>query len=46
MTDIGITLLAIWHVGLRELLLVTAIGLGVFGLDDLFIDLVYFARVS
>ena len=46
MTDIGITLLAIWHVGLRELLLVTAIGLGVFGLDDLFIDLVYFARIG
>ncbi len=39
-------LLAGWHVLLHELLLVTAIGLAVFGLDDVFIDLLFFARTG
>ncbi len=38
------SLLALWSVMLRELLLVTAIGVALSGLDDLFIDIVYGAR--
>jgi adsorption protein B len=38
------TLLAAWHIGLRELLLILAIGIAVSGIDDLFIDLMFFTR--
>jgi adsorption protein B len=38
------TLLALWHIGLRELLLILAVGIALSGIDDLFIDLVFFAR--
>ncbi len=43
MPDVGSTLLG-WHVALRELLLVIAIGVAISGLDDLFVDFVFFAR--
>jgi adsorption protein B len=44
MTDLTAGLLAFWHVGLRELLLVTAVLIALSGLDDLFIDFVFFGR--
>jgi bacteriophage N4 adsorption protein B len=44
MTAADATLLAAWHIGLRELLLVLALGIALSGVDDLFIDLLYFAR--
>jgi adsorption protein B len=44
MADMIAGLLAFWHVGLRELLLVTAVLIAMSGLDDLFIDLVFFGR--
>lgn len=44
MTDIVPALLAVWHIGLRELLLLVAIAFTIIGLDDFFIDLVYFTR--
>ena len=37
-------LLAAWHLAVRELLLLTALAIAISGLDDLFIDSVYFAR--
>jgi adsorption protein B len=45
MSDASAALLAAWHLGLRELLLLTAVAIAVSGLDDLFIDVVYFTRV-
>ena len=44
MPYVGSTLFAAWHIGLRELLLVIGIGVAISGLDDLFVDLVFFAR--
>lgn len=44
MGDAGLALLALWHVALRELLLVTALGIAVSGFDDVFVDLVFFGR--
>lgn len=44
MPDAGLFLLAAWHVGLREILFIIAIGVAISGLDDLFVDLVFFAR--
>ncbi len=44
MIDPGLAALALWHAGASELLLLTACGIALCGLDDLFIDLVYFAR--
>jgi len=38
------TLLAVWHVGLRELLLVLAVVIAISGIEDLFIDLMFFGR--
>jgi bacteriophage N4 adsorption protein B len=46
MTTADATLLAAWHIGLRELLLLTAVAIALSGLDDLFIDLVYFGRTQ
>lgn len=37
---------AIWHIGLREALLVVAIGIAVSGLDDLFVDCVFLGRTA
>nr|WP_310524989.1 glycosyl transferase family protein [Polymorphobacter sp.] len=39
-----LTALAIWHITLRELLLVTALGIAISSLDDFLLDLIYFAR--
>ncbi|MBC7520881.1 MAG: glycosyltransferase, partial [Sandarakinorhabdus sp.] len=44
MSPLGATLLTAWHLGIREALLIIAIGIAVSGLDDLFIDIVFFAR--
>ncbi|GGE16555.1 hypothetical protein GCM10011529_23740 [Polymorphobacter glacialis] len=44
MEDSGPILLAFWHISLRELLFVIALGVTLSGLDDLFIDAVYFTR--
>ena len=44
MPDAGPFLLAAWHVALREILFIIAIGVAISGLDDLFVDLVFFAR--
>ena len=44
MFDTGIALLAVWHIAVREILLLTAVGLAVSGIDDFFIDMVFFAR--
>ncbi|PZN92695.1 MAG: hypothetical protein DCF31_15360 [Alphaproteobacteria bacterium] len=41
----SLLLLVAWHAVLGELLLVTAIGIALSSLDDLFIDCVYFARL-
>jgi adsorption protein B len=46
MADASATLLAAWHLGLRELLMLTTVAITVSGLDDLFIDLVYFTRTA
>lgn len=35
----------LWHLGLRELLLVVAAAIALSGIDDLFVDSVYFGRV-
>lgn len=37
-------LLAAWHLGLREALLVVAVGIAISGLDDLFVDGVFLLR--
>lgn len=44
MAAIDATLLTLWHLGLREALLIVAILVAISGLDDLFIDLVFFGR--
>lgn len=44
MNPVDATLLMAWHIGLRELLLVLAIAIAVSGVDDLFIDIVFFCR--
>jgi adsorption protein B len=44
MTAAEAALLAGWHIGLRELLLILAVAIALSGIDDLFIDLVFFAR--
>lgn len=44
MPDAGSILFAAWRIGLRELLFVIGIGVAISGLDDLFVDLVYFGR--
>ncbi len=41
-----LVLLAAWHIGLHELLLLIGMAIALSGLDDLFIDLVYFARLG
>ncbi len=46
MSGAGLLLLAAWQALLGELLLVTAIGIALSSLDDLFIDIVYFARLA
>ncbi len=46
MADAGLVLIAAWHMLLGELLLVTAIGIALSSLDDLFIDIVYFLRLA
>lgn len=38
------TLMAFWHIGLRELLLLLAIGIALSGIDDLFTDMIFFGR--
>ena len=38
-------LVTLWHFGLREALLVVAVIIAVSGIDDLFVDLVYFGRL-
>ena len=44
MPEIGLFGLALWHVVVHELLLLTAFGLALSGVDDLFVDLVFFGR--
>ena len=44
MADAAVFAMAIWQLALREVLIIIAIGVLVSGLDDLFIDTVYFAR--
>lgn len=44
MEDSGPVLLAFWHISLRELLFAIALGVTLSGLDDLFIDIVFFLR--
>jgi adsorption protein B len=44
MTAGDATLLAAWHLSLRELLLILAVAIALSGIDDLFIDMVFFVR--
>ncbi|MFZ4690018.1 MAG: glycosyl transferase family protein [Polymorphobacter sp.] len=44
MTDLAVAAFAVFHLALREVILVIAIGIALSGLDDLFIDLLFFAR--
>lgn len=46
MADAIASLAALWHIGLRELLFATALLFALSGLDDLFIDLVFFGRTA
>ncbi len=45
MEDVGLATLAVWHVMLREAVLIAAVGVGLSSLDDVFIDLVFILRV-
>jgi hypothetical protein len=44
MADAAVFAMAIWQLALRELLIIIAIGMLLPGLDDLFINTVYFSR--
>jgi adsorption protein B len=37
-------ILALWHIAVRELLLISAVAIAISGTDDLFIDIVFFSR--